>query len=366
MAPRQVPSSVGLPEIWRPEMDIFICYSDAVATDVSMKLTIYSLKKRFPELENFAISEPAIERRLYCLDRMANDYFKKGAALAVQRLESSGVRLPPEPEWDMSKVDPMLTEHQKKLPPEPVTPTKSSAVPAVAARLVNQSSADSRVSSTARYLHERYAKKPVKNAPTAPVANEGRSSPKELQPAFEASARSDSTIHAAWSEDVSARARASIVKVGPNSSRPSNETGRRLKDVNPAASFDGLYISEAHALLGGDGFNAGRSASNASAPGGKRSLDTPSDNLSQASTANPSVAFSSGSPRQPHTRIRPVASNTRIPTGPRPNDENFPLNVYTPTKFERRKNDLPLRVYTPTNPTTVDDKASTFSSRRYI
>lgn len=206
----------------------------------------------------------------------------------------------------------------------------------------------------------------MKNAPTAPVANEGRSSPKDLQPAFQASARSDSTIHAAWSEDVSARARASIVKVGPSSSRPSNETGRRLKDVNPAASFDGLYISEDHALLGGDGFNAGRSASNASAPGGKRSLDTPSDSLSQASTANPNLGFSSGSPRQPHTRIRPVASNTRIPTGPRPNDENFPLNVYTPTKFERRQNDLPLRVYTPTNPSTVDEKASTFSSRRYI
>lgn len=33
-------------------MDIFICYSDAVATDVSMKLTIHSLKKRFPELDN--------------------------------------------------------------------------------------------------------------------------------------------------------------------------------------------------------------------------------------------------------------------------------------------------------------------------
>lgn len=52
MAPRRVPSSVGLPETWTPEMDIFICYSDAVASDVSMKLTIHSLKKRFPELNN--------------------------------------------------------------------------------------------------------------------------------------------------------------------------------------------------------------------------------------------------------------------------------------------------------------------------
>lgn len=49
---------------------------------------------------------------------MPNDYFKKGAALAVQRLESSGVRLPPEPEWDMTKVDPMLNEHQKVLDPD--------------------------------------------------------------------------------------------------------------------------------------------------------------------------------------------------------------------------------------------------------
>lgn len=49
MAPRRVPSSAGLPDNWTPEMDEFICYSDAVG-DLSVKVTIISLKKRFPQL----------------------------------------------------------------------------------------------------------------------------------------------------------------------------------------------------------------------------------------------------------------------------------------------------------------------------
>lgn len=47
---------------------------------------------------------------------MGNDYFKKGAALAVQRLESIGLLLPPPPEWDMNKENPLLNEHQKVVP----------------------------------------------------------------------------------------------------------------------------------------------------------------------------------------------------------------------------------------------------------
>lgn len=49
MAPRRVPSSAGLPDNWTPDMDEFICYSDAVG-DLSVKVTIISLKKRFPPL----------------------------------------------------------------------------------------------------------------------------------------------------------------------------------------------------------------------------------------------------------------------------------------------------------------------------
>lgn len=41
------------------------------------------------------INEVSIERRIYCLDRMNNNYFKKGAHIAVQRLESTGITLPP-------------------------------------------------------------------------------------------------------------------------------------------------------------------------------------------------------------------------------------------------------------------------------
>lgn len=49
MAPRHVPSSAGLPDNWTTEMDEFICYSDAIG-DLSVKVIIISLKKRFPEL----------------------------------------------------------------------------------------------------------------------------------------------------------------------------------------------------------------------------------------------------------------------------------------------------------------------------
>ncbi|KAL8777538.1 MAG: hypothetical protein Q9213_007820 [Squamulea squamosa] len=93
MAPRRVPSSAGLPDKWSEEMDRFICFSDAVG-DTPTRMVILSLKKRFPELNQFALSEIAIERRIYCLDRMENNYFKKGAYIAVQRLESAGITLP--------------------------------------------------------------------------------------------------------------------------------------------------------------------------------------------------------------------------------------------------------------------------------
>lgn len=64
-------------------------------------------------MTQYAISEGAVERRLYCLDRMANNYFKRGSALAVQRLESAGIRLPQEPDYDMDKEDHTLNGHQK-------------------------------------------------------------------------------------------------------------------------------------------------------------------------------------------------------------------------------------------------------------
>lgn len=125
MAPRRVPSSAGLPDKWSEEMDRFICFSDAVG-ETPTRVVILSLKKRFPELNQvlslcfpehhgqanqtnpqFALSELAIERRIYCLDRMDNNYFKKGAHIAVQRLESAGITLPPPdygPDEDMTAI----------------------------------------------------------------------------------------------------------------------------------------------------------------------------------------------------------------------------------------------------------------------
>ncbi|KAL8636838.1 MAG: hypothetical protein Q9226_009201 [Calogaya cf. arnoldii] len=106
MAPRRLPSSAGLPDRWSEEMDRFICFSDAVG-ETPTRMVILSLKKRFPELNQFALSELAIERRIYCLDRMENNYFKKGAHIAVQRLESAGITLPP-PDYgsdeDMTRI----------------------------------------------------------------------------------------------------------------------------------------------------------------------------------------------------------------------------------------------------------------------
>lgn len=125
MAPRRVPSSAGLPDKWSEEMDRFVCFSDAVG-ETPTRVVILSLKKRFPELNQvlslcfpehhgqanqsnpqFALSELAIERRIYCLDRMDNNYFKKGAHIAVQRLESAGITLPPPdygPDEDMTAI----------------------------------------------------------------------------------------------------------------------------------------------------------------------------------------------------------------------------------------------------------------------
>ncbi len=48
-----------------------------------------------PTSPQISLSELAVERRIFCLDRMENGYFKKGAHVAVQRFESAGITLPP-------------------------------------------------------------------------------------------------------------------------------------------------------------------------------------------------------------------------------------------------------------------------------
>ncbi|KAI4094140.1 MAG: hypothetical protein LQ344_002394 [Seirophora lacunosa] len=324
MAPRRVPSSAGLPDNWTPDMDEFICYSDAVG-DLSVKVTIISLKKRFPPLGPYAISEAAIERRLYCLDRMNNDYFKKGSALAVSRLESAGIRLPLEPEYDMTKENPNLNEHQKLESFEPVTPSKSFIPQTAPPRMVIPSKPEPNGSSTPRYGHERYAKK---TAEDMPVADKGRSSPKDFQPAIRTPARPDDTVFGVACTGVSVRPQPPVTRIESRNSSPSKESGRRLKDVNPAASFSHLHVTEEQNRSEAAGPHTARSVSNASTAGTKGSGKGPSDGLSMASGANPSLGFSSGSPRQAHGRVRAGASSS-----------NLPPNVYAPAKAEPRQKD---------------------------
>lgn len=114
---------------------------------------------------------------------MENNYFKKGSVIAVQRLESAGIRLPPEPKYDAGKEEDRATSSQKVLSPyekyrmksneianallqtgpaEPITPVKSSTAQAGSVRMVDQNNTESKGSATARYSHERYTNKTVK------------------------------------------------------------------------------------------------------------------------------------------------------------------------------------------------------------
>ncbi|KAI4103239.1 MAG: hypothetical protein LQ339_004342 [Xanthoria mediterranea] len=149
MAPLHVPTSSGLPsEMWSEEMDRFICFSDAVG-ETPTRVVILSLKKRFPELKQFSLSELAIERRIYCLDRMENNYFNKGAHVAVQRLESAGITLPP----------PAYGLDQDMTAMSPVESTIFEAPPinqAGAIRVVSDASTEPGPLSSARYANERY------------------------------------------------------------------------------------------------------------------------------------------------------------------------------------------------------------------
>ncbi|KAL9016703.1 MAG: hypothetical protein Q9185_005982 [Variospora sp. 1 TL-2023] len=338
MAPRRVPSSAGLPDNWTPDMDEFVCYSDAVG-DLSVKVTIISLKKRFPQLG------------------------PKGSALAVSRLESAGIRLPLEPDHDMAKENSSLTDHQKLESREPVTPSKSSVVPQAAPpRMVNPSKLESNGCSTHRYGHERYAKKAVKDVSNA---NEGHSSPKAVQPAKQIPAGSDDTVFGVAYEGVSVRPQPPVTRVDTSSSRPSKESSRRPKDVNPAASFSHLHVTEERNKSEAAGPYTARSVPNASAPSAKGSYNGPSDGLSLASSMNPNLGFSSGSPRQPHGRVKAGASTSNMPSNVyvptkaelRHKDENTASGLYAPMKTERRQRDenMPLPVLLPP-PTAAADR----------
>lgn len=168
----------------------------------------------------------------------------------------------------------------------------------------------------------------------APIANEGRSSPGPSQPATETAARSGGTIHGLSREDVGIHPHGLTVKPSSGNTRPFNDTGRRPKDVNPAASFARLRISEDHDEV--EGARPYTGLPTASRP----------DGLSLASSINPSLGFSSGSPRQAHGRVKPMNSNSNMGPARRLDDENAPLNA-------------------PITMNAADGEGNTLSARRY-
>ncbi|KAL8884726.1 MAG: hypothetical protein Q9215_007288, partial [Flavoplaca cf. flavocitrina] len=137
------------------------------------------------------INEVSIERRIYCLDRMNNNYFKKGAHIAVQRLESAGITLPP-PDYGIE---------------EGMSGTRESG------------------------------NDPFMITKDCTSAGTSHATPG-------ASANSTSTIRMPSHENVTTRSLAPMAKSSSTTLRPGNENTSRGKDIAPAASLPQLRISE--------------------------------------------------------------------------------------------------------------------------
>ncbi|KAL9614119.1 MAG: hypothetical protein Q9167_001404 [Letrouitia subvulpina] len=99
---RTVPSGAGLPSAWKREHDKFICYCEAVG-NLTTKQIVLGLKQHFEELAQTAISEKAIESRIWCLEFMDNDYFKEGTQKAIEWAEAAGYPLP-EPDLEGNSI----------------------------------------------------------------------------------------------------------------------------------------------------------------------------------------------------------------------------------------------------------------------
>ncbi|KAL8769814.1 MAG: hypothetical protein Q9209_004252 [Squamulea sp. 1 TL-2023] len=331
MAPRRVPSSAGLPDKWSEEMDRFICFSDAVG-DTPTRMVILSLKKRFPELNQFALSEIAIERRIYCLDRMENNYFKKGAYIAVQRLESAGITLP-SPDFGPEEGVDGLRDSENMSPVESTMFEAPPITQAGAIRMVSNANAESGSLSSARYANERYINKDMTDSGRIKdpfIVTQSRT-PSEIPPATpKKSANSTSTIRMPSYENVTTRSLASMAKLSSSNLRPGNDNSSRAKDLAPAASFHRLRISE-------DDSSSYVSKS-------KPSMESYVPRRDVSTSSNDANTFSYGSPRTPVGRVRPTPLNLRTGSGRRANDENTPLN----------------------SAATGDDGKSTLSSSRYV
>ncbi|KAL8712845.1 MAG: hypothetical protein Q9220_003053 [cf. Caloplaca sp. 1 TL-2023] len=299
---RRMPSCTQLPDKWSTEMDEFICYSEAVG-DVPARMLILSLKKKFPELNNYAISEQNIERRLYCLDRMDNNYFKRGAAISVQRLESAGFQLPEPNSGSSDEEFGTHEEPQKTSPSEPSTPKASAQAGAV--RMVNDTGNKVEQLSTARYMGDRYANR--EDPFTTTHEHSIGAAPNTLKE------QSYNPVRTTSREKPSLRLQISSNK---------QSSDYRAKDLAPAASLSRLQISDDTSVqLGRSGSaNAKAYAMNASFSGNFDSREE----RGESSSANLDRDTSYGSPRTPHGRVRPVGSRSNIGSARRQNDENLP------------------------------------------
>ena len=147
--------------------------------------------------------------------------------------------------------------------------------------------------------------------------------------------RPDINLRKPSREDMNLSSQASMAKSTSSNFRPSNDSGRRTRDPVPAASLSQLRVSEDNSLLEGVGSHTGRSnnmmGSTEYPSGAKGRSNVPIDGLSQTSSVNPSLGFSSGSPRPAHGRVKPLTPHANMGAGRRQNDENMPLSGSTLT-----------------------------------
>ncbi|KAL8667994.1 MAG: hypothetical protein Q9168_007131 [Polycauliona sp. 1 TL-2023] len=310
MAARRMPSSTGLPDkFWNEEMDRFICFSDAVG-ETPTRMVIMSLKKRFPDLNSFMISDLAIERRIYCLDRMGNNYFKKGSLMAVQRLQSAGITLPP-PAHGLDEDMTGMRDSGNTFQMSPVGSTMFEApsiTQAGAIRMVSNTNNETGSLSSARYINDRYLHKDDPFTTTT----RGRTPPEPSAATPRISANSNSTIRLPSHENVTTRSLAPIAKSSSSNLRPGNESTSRGRDLAPMSSHSQLRRSE-------DG------SSHTSKP--KASMESYAPRRENSTPSNDPSAFSYGSPRTPAGRVRPSPLTIRTGSGLRGKDENAPLTL---------------------------------------
>ncbi|KAL8686455.1 MAG: hypothetical protein Q9218_007096 [Villophora microphyllina] len=401
---RRVPSGMGLPDCWNEEMDRFICYCEAVS-DLPLKTVIVSLKKRFPQLEKHTISELSIEKRVWCLDQSGdNDYFKKGADLAVERLEAAGHVLPDEPDWDAieneaavkrareeEKVDQQVTKQwlecvtdyirqanaAKQGIREPVTPpnanasTNANAAQPDAIQVVNDanrgdggSDMSSNVAELTDYDRNRRYSSSLRKDPFTgfrePTTPDGKKRPVSV-----GFGRSDSTVRMPSRGTEHPRPEGSSdsnTMPGPSGIRRVGSTSSRVKDVAPVASLQRLRISEddpyvdeanmygakpAESVVSNAASAAAQSVASSAAHGSAYSHGRIREGHSQSPHVTDYSNTSYGSPRTPHGRVCPWPHQRNPGSSRRNRDENT-LGVPTLTTMGSNRQ-LNLPPYTSTS-----------------